>query len=65
MAAKLPAKTTDRVASLGMAAVQVKASQDHLVAQIRKAHDEGMSLRAIATAAALSHEQVRRIVNQA
>lgn len=31
---------------------------------MREAHGEGESLRAIAKAAGLSHEQVRRIVSQ-
>jgi hypothetical protein len=37
-------------------------SRSQLWAAIRAAHDQGRSLRAIAAAAALSHEQVRRIV---
>lgn len=44
------------------AAARVEAAQFDLAVSIRKAHDEGASLRAIAVAAKMSHEQVRRLL---
>lgn len=66
MTAKLPKRRKSppiaRANRLGMAAVQVKTAQELLTTQIRLAHSEGMSLRAIGEAAGVSHEQVRRIL---
>ncbi len=46
-------------------AAKAAASRARLEALIRQAHAEGSSLRAIAHAAGVSHEQVRRIVSPA
>ncbi|HUZ81241.1 MAG TPA: hypothetical protein VMU73_03265, partial [Gaiellaceae bacterium] len=38
--------------------------EDKLLRAIKRAHDEGEALRAIADAANISHEQVRRILRR-
>jgi hypothetical protein len=50
------------LASVERAAAKAAVSREALEAAIRVAHAEGASLRAIATAAGVSHEQVRRIL---
>jgi hypothetical protein len=46
------------------AADKAALSRDGLAAAIRDAHAQGKTLRAIAEAAGMSHEQVRRIVSR-
>lgn len=56
-----------RVRSRADAAMRAQVKYDTAVAQrddaIRRASEEGFSLRAIAETCDLSHEQIRRIVN--
>ena len=48
--------------AIEQAAAKAAASREALETAIRAAHAEGASLRAIAAAANVSHEQVRRIL---
>lgn len=52
------------IKAVARAALKAALAGEELDAAIRKAHAGGASLRAIAAAANLSHEQVRRIINR-
>jgi hypothetical protein len=54
----------DPLASVAGCASELTKLQEAFVAVIRRAHEDGESLRAIAVAANMSHEQVRRIVSR-
>lgn len=54
--------TSDAIKRVKWAAARAAASRAVLEQAIRDAHREGESLRTIAKAARVSHEQVRRIV---
>jgi hypothetical protein len=53
------------LAAVAHAARQLDASRAALTATVCSAHDADVPLRAIAAAAGVSHEQVRRIVKAA
>jgi hypothetical protein len=55
---------SDATAKVKRAAAKAAASRAALETAIREAHAEGSSLRAIATAAGVSHEQVRRLLER-
>jgi len=44
------------------AAAKAAVAHSALVQAIQEAHDQGLSLRSIAAAAGVSHEQVRRLL---
>jgi len=48
-----------------VAARRLEEAKRDLGIQVQDAHEKGLSLRTIAAAAGLSHEQVRRIVSRA
>ena len=52
------------ISTVKRAAARAYASDEALKTAICRAHSEGASLRAIAQAAGMSHEQVRRIVSR-
>tara|TARA_R100001530_G_scaffold114680_1_gene81638 strand:+ start:408 stop:590 length:183 start_codon:yes stop_codon:yes gene_type:complete len=52
----------DPVEALDNAAKTAEVAQRELVTQMRYARAQGLSLRAIADAAAVSHEKVRQIL---
>ena len=54
----------DMIRTVEKAADRAKASREMLELTIRAAHGGGLSLRAIAMAARMSHEQIRRIVSR-
>lgn len=45
-----------------IAAANLEESQKFFRIQVQDAHEKGLSLRAIAAAAGVSHEQVRRMI---
>jgi lambda repressor-like predicted transcriptional regulator len=52
------------VAKVQRAARKAALARQGLEQAIREAHDDGASLRALAAAAGVSHEQIRRILNR-
>jgi hypothetical protein len=50
------------LAAVKRAANELEASRDSFATALRAAHDADVPLRAIAAAAGVSHEQVRRLV---
>ena len=54
----------EAIETVEYAALAIGHAHDQLHATIRSAHREGVSLRKIAEAAGVSHEQVRRIVGK-
>lgn len=55
---------TEKLEAVERAAAQAAVSREAFEQAIREAHSAGATLRAIAKAAKLSHEQVRRIVSR-
>jgi hypothetical protein len=49
---------------VGRCAEDVERSRSALAAAIGKAHKQGLTLRAIAESARMSHEQVRRVLSR-
>ena len=59
------ASSPDKLRAVRLAAAAVEQSHGLLRLRIAEAHNrDGLSLRAIAEAAGISHEQVRRIVTR-
>lgn len=58
-------KGDPRVKRVRIAARNLDEAQSFFQVQVQDAHAKGLSLRAIAAAAGVSHEQVRRIVRTA
>lgn len=54
---------SDELEAVEYAALAIGHAHDQLAATIRAAHREGSSLRKIAEAAGVSHEQVRRLIH--
>lgn len=53
---------TDPIRVIRERAADVQTARQHLVYALELAHKQGRSLREIAEAAGMSHEQVRRLI---
>jgi len=56
------AEAKTQIAKVRRAAARVERAKTELELRIREAHDAGASLREIAAAANVSHEQIRRVL---